>query len=405
VNEASSSAFAYTLGTTRVRPPRETVEQLTPLMPVFGITRIANVTGLDSIGIPVVMVTRPNARSVSVSQGKGVDLDAAKASGLMEAIEIHHAEHILKPLLLCSLNELRFRAPVADVAALALSSRGEFTATSRILWTEGTDWVTGEPLWVPYELVHTDFRYPFPSGSGHFLCTSNGLASGNTIDEAVCHGLCEVVERDAVARWLVRAPQDQADTELDLTTVTDPVCRALLAKFAAAGARVRVWNVTTDIGVPAFHAWVEAPRTGQPLAVSGFKGHGCHPFAGIALSRALTEAAQGRLTMIAGVRDDIDPGAYDPKDDPSPPEEPTTTPSGDYRSVASLDGSSPRALVEVITRRLAAIGLARVVVVDLTRPEFEIPVARVIVPGLEGAPFARRYRPGPRALQAAGVAP
>jgi ribosomal protein S12 methylthiotransferase accessory factor len=73
--------------------------------------------------------------------------------------------------------------------------------------------------------------------------------------------------------------------------------------------------------------------------------------------------------------------------------------------VASLDGSSPRALVEVITRRLAAIGLARVVVVDLTRPEFEIPVARVIVSGLEGAPFARRYRPGPRALQAAGVAP
>lgn len=68
-------------------PPAETVARVRRFMPAFGITRIANVTGLDTIGIPVVMVCRPNSRSISVSQGKGPDLDAARASGLMESVE------------------------------------------------------------------------------------------------------------------------------------------------------------------------------------------------------------------------------------------------------------------------------------------------------------------------------
>lgn len=60
----------------------------------MGITRVADVTGLDRIGIPVVMVCRPNARSLAVSQGKGIDIEAATVSGLMESVELYHAEHI-----------------------------------------------------------------------------------------------------------------------------------------------------------------------------------------------------------------------------------------------------------------------------------------------------------------------
>ena len=67
-------------------------------MPTMGITRIANITGLDRLGIPVVMVCRPNSRSIAVSQGKGLTLDAAKASGLMESVETFHAESITRPL-------------------------------------------------------------------------------------------------------------------------------------------------------------------------------------------------------------------------------------------------------------------------------------------------------------------
>src|SRR5580765_5231252 len=90
----------YFRGTHRTCTPQETLARMRPLLPGMGITRIANVTGLDRTGIPVVMVSRPNARSVTVSQGKGVTLDAAKASGIMEALEVWHAERIANSLKL-----------------------------------------------------------------------------------------------------------------------------------------------------------------------------------------------------------------------------------------------------------------------------------------------------------------
>ena len=77
---------SYRRGTHRIVSPQETLERVRPFMSALGITRIANVTGLDRLGIPVVMVCRPNSRSIAVSQGKGLDLDSAKASGLMEAL-------------------------------------------------------------------------------------------------------------------------------------------------------------------------------------------------------------------------------------------------------------------------------------------------------------------------------
>ena len=409
LNDSAPVAFAEVDGTTRACSPRETIERVMPLLPVFGITRIANVTGLDTIGIPVVMVTRPNARSVSVSQGKGATLDAAKASGLMEAIEIHHAEHILAPLLLGSFNELRFRETVADVASMALSTHRNLTATARFLWIQGHDLASGAPVWLPYEAVHTDYRKPFPEGSGYFLCTSNGLASGNTLDEAICHGLCEVIERDSVALWRLKSKEERDRREVDLSTVTDPHCRALLDLYETASVPVRAWDLTSDIGVPVCCVWIPTAPAAAPFSVNGFHGHGCHPFASIALSRALTEAAQGRLTMIAGVRDDIDPAYYDKRSDPAPATEPEVDavdpPAYAFGRMRSLIGNSSRALIDGMLERLSAAGLDQVIVVDLTRSEFNVPVARVVVPGLEGNPNAHLYRPGQRVLRAAGIDP
>jgi YcaO-like protein with predicted kinase domain len=70
-------------GTVRERTAEEALDRLKPLLPEFGITRIADVTGLDTIGIPVMTVVRPVARSLSVSQGKGVTKELA----------MHHGEH------------------------------------------------------------------------------------------------------------------------------------------------------------------------------------------------------------------------------------------------------------------------------------------------------------------------
>ena len=158
-------------GTERTVGPKQTLARVSPLRRALGITRIANLTGLDYIGIPVVAVYRPNARSLSVSQGKGATLDAACASGLMEAIELSHAEHIAQPVLWASLSTLRRRSRrIVDVDRLSRPRRSTFTAGKAIPWIEGRELLSGEPLLIPYELVHTDFRFSTPC-VGNLRCS------------------------------------------------------------------------------------------------------------------------------------------------------------------------------------------------------------------------------------------
>ena len=111
----------HRLGTHRTVPPQETLARVTPLLAEMGITRIANITGLDLIGIPVVMACRPNSRSIAVAQGKGLDLAAAKVSAVMEAVETFHAERVALPLRLATYAELCRSESVADVRRLPFS--------------------------------------------------------------------------------------------------------------------------------------------------------------------------------------------------------------------------------------------------------------------------------------------
>jgi ribosomal protein S12 methylthiotransferase accessory factor len=281
----------------------------------MGITRVADVTGLDIIGVPVVMVTRPAARSLSVSQGKGLTLAAAQASGLMESVEHWHAEHIQLPLKLGTVNELRFRHRLLDVSALPRLSIGAFHDNLRLFWVTGLDLSEGAPTWVPFEIVHTDYSLPLIAGTGSFLMSSSGLASGNHPLEAISHALCELVERDAATLWHVSGEAHQRRTRIDLSTVDDPGCREVLNKYEVAGVAVFVWDITSNIGVPAFSCTIvdRDPNPNRPIAPMG--GYGCHPSRGVALLRALTEAAQSRLTVITGARDDVRADAGGPDED------------------------------------------------------------------------------------------
>ncbi|KYF92077.1 hypothetical protein BE20_12820 [Sorangium cellulosum] len=398
-----STQKTFLRGTHRLVSPAETVERVLPMTRAMGITRVADVTGLDVVGIPVVMVCRPNSRSVSVSQGKGLDIDAARASGLMEAIEQWHAEHILQPLHFCTAAELSARHRLVDLAGLPRLSIGSFHPHHKMLWIEGEDAMSGGPLWVPLEVVHSDYTVPLPPGSGCFLTTSTGLASGNDRLEAVLHGLYEVIERDAVALWRAAGPARRARTRLDLDTVDDPSCRDVLARFDRAELAVGVWDATSDIGLPVFVAEIvdRVPHPGRVLYVSG--GQGCHRSRAVALARALTEAAQSRLTAIAGARDDVDRAAYELFRSPPRIAEARSEIErfeGPWRSFgAASDGFSER-FDEDLAAVLAALrsaGLRQVAVVDLTRPELGLPVVRVVVPGLESMWDAPGYTPGPRA--------
>jgi YcaO-like protein with predicted kinase domain len=394
----------YRAGTHRIVTPEETLARVRPFMDRMGITRLANVTGLDRVGLPVVMVCRPNSRSVAVAQGKGVDLAAAKASGLMEAVETFHAESTTAPLLLGTWRELGRTHPLVDVARLPRSRAGPCDPDRSLLWIEGRDLKSGSPRWVPYECVHTDYTLPPGPAAGVFPANTNGLASGNHILEAVCHGLCEVVERDAITLWK-RAPRPaREDTAIDLETVDDPLCRDVLDRFARADLQVRVWDVTSDVGIACFYCLVVG-RGDDPADPE--LGSGCHPSRDVALLRALTEAAQARITYITGARDDFTSDDYSPRGRARRWQESQAAlhgspPRRDYRRVPTRDTERLDEDVAWLLERLRGIGSDDVVVVDLTKPELAIPVVRVLVPGLEGPDKGDRidYAPGPRALAA-----
>ena len=122
----SQVAKGFRTDTDRTISPTETIARLKPFMAAMGITRVANITGLDCIGIPVVMVCRPNSRSLAVAQGKGLTLDAAKASAMMEAVEGYHAERVALPLVLGTFDELRHGRRLIDAHRLYTGDSGPF---------------------------------------------------------------------------------------------------------------------------------------------------------------------------------------------------------------------------------------------------------------------------------------
>ena len=394
-------------GTQRGRTPMETLALLRPLWGLFGVTRLANVTGLDWIGIPVVMAVRPNSRTLAVSQGKGIDLDAAKASALMESLELWHAEHHRLPRRMASFAELAGEAAhqggveVLDPGELPRSQESLWHRERLIPWVRGIDLVSGLRTWVPYELVHADARLPQPKGSGSFTRNTNGLASGNNRAEAVLHALCELIERDAAALFELR-PSVKIDRRVDLSSVTEAVPAQLLRQFDDANVDAMVWEMTSDLPIPTFQALIldrgaaNALRP-QPAAY----GAGTHPSRGIALARALTEAAQSRLTHIAGSRDDLSRARYRSIQDAG-----VLT---DFALVAAEKGNrrldeAPTIEHDVVdddvahvVSALARAGIGPIVAVDLSIPELPITVVRLVVAHLEGAIDGPSYRAGARA--------
>jgi ribosomal protein S12 methylthiotransferase accessory factor len=388
-------------GTHRAAAPEETVARLKPLLPTLGITRIANVTGLDRIGVPVVMVCRPNSRSIAVSQGKGLTLAAAKASGVMEAAESFHAERIEKPLRLGSSRDLACSLPLADTERLPLRRDSRWHPDLPILWIEATDVNTGEHIWVPYELVHANYTHPLPTGSGCFAATTNGLAAGNHPLEAICHAVCEVIERDA-STLFHRSPKRVRDAaRIDPESVSDAACRSVLDRFERAGLGVAIWETTTDVGVAAFECVIADEWQAGGHAGSGA---GCHPASEIALLRALTEAVQVRNTYITGSRDDLPPDQYAPSERIDRVNRlrlsiASTDPARAFNAAPSRCFDSFDEECRWLVDRLAAVGCSHVLATDLTKPECGVPVVRVIVPGLEG-PDDADCIPGLRAREA-----
>lgn len=379
--------------------PEVTLRRIEPYLPKIGVTRLADLTGLDTIGMPVFAAHRPNARSLSVTQGKGVTPDGARVSAVMEAVEIACAEAPMRPLRLGTAADLD--GDIVDLARLPRIAEADLDLNKRVLWTEAKDLLSDAPVWVPYELIHMDYTLPLPPRLGCYMMTSTGLASGNTMAEAVTQALAETVERDAVTLWRHRqGPASQ--TRVDPASVNDPVCADLMARFSAAGVGCAIWDIATDLGIPAFFVTIidQTPKKARGLHAAS--GSGCHPIKAIALLRALTEAAQSRLTLISGARDDRSRMDYQSLRDPETLERQRDEILNDptplrFPDLAGHDAESHDECRSVMLAAFSAAGVGAPVYIDLAWPELPAAVVRVIVPGLEGPSDAPGYSPGDRA--------
>lgn len=389
--------------------PSETWQNLQPLLREWGITRVGNITGLDRVGIPVWMAVRPNSRSLAVSQGKGISDDSARVSAAMEALELAHAERPPSDLRYACVEALRGESPLADPARLPVVRRSLHASARPVLWTKGFDLATGTRCWLPYEMVYADATLPRMPGSGAFLASTNGLASGNSLLEAVVHGLCEVIERDAIALWDALDDEARHATRLEPNGCdADEAAGPILERLRQAGLTVLAWNATTDVGVPVVRCIVFDGEPGVELRpIPAAFGAGCHLDRGIALVRALTEAAQSRLTVIAGARDDFDRQRYRTTQHRVAFEHHRALARRPgVQRLADLSSTNTETLEDDLAHLLAhvqAVGAGPVLVRDLSVPGMPIAVARVIVPGLEGPSESGAYTPGPRARAAAGL--
>jgi len=364
-------------GGTRSASIDATWRRFAPLAKRAGITRIAELTGLDTIGIPVFAAIRPMGRSLSTQQGKGATDAAARVSALMESLETYSAEHLALPITIGSARSLGNRA--VDVRKLARAAR--IDRDRRMRWVEGFDIVAGEPILVPEQAVTLDCTFTRPP---LFDISSNGLASGNVLVEAMVHGLAELVERDAEAAWR----RAGGDRRIVLDTIVDPVCCALVERITAAGARVFVWDLGSPIAPVVGCAIMEDPREPAWRTLGFYQGFGAHLDPNVAIARAITEAAQTRVTYIAGGRDDFFAFDYARATDPEilrPLWDRLAAPCDEPAVVDDLLGASPTSLgdaLAILVDRLGDAGYRQVIAVDITHPTLGVPVVKMIVPGL-----------------------
>jgi oxazoline/thiazoline synthase len=336
------------------------------------------------------------------SFGKGSTAEQGEASALMEAIErysgIFQGDEIrvtrrftefppgeaILPNDVTLFSDTQYRQQHEPASASHDSQPPpRFDSSAKVEWS---------PAWSlrdqRFKYLPTSLLYFFYRGPGAFNTDSNGCAAGNTIEEAIVQGFLELVERDAYAIWWYNRLQR---AEVDIGQLDDSYVRDLQAQLAESGRRLWVLDVTSDLAIPTFVAITHWTHDGKENIEFG---SGAHFDARIALLRAVTELNQFLSIGLMG-------GGTGEKSslDGSTPlrlqEHPFLTPSG--KQMVRPGFSSKFGRLEACDQVTACVGVAKqagldFLVLNQTRADIEVPVVRVIVPGLRH--FYRRFAPG-----------
>jgi ribosomal protein S12 methylthiotransferase accessory factor YcaO len=404
-------------GTSRIQPAHQTLEKIIPLAKMIGVTRLADITNMDVLRIPNYSAVLPGTEDyIWVYSGKGPTKAHAMASALMEAIERFSALPSTAPrnLIQGSYEKLCVDNDVLHPDEIFEPVRFQYRNDMQMDFMAGVELFTGKEILVPASLALFRYTPKFPSVNPFAYHHTNGLASGNVIEEAICHSLCEVIERDAMSLAELRAsaipfhclrhitnslrsngyavatiPLDRFkdDTsifpDVDTSEIEYEPIVAVLRKFGEANISLIIKDITSELGIPTFNAasveWIS--HNYGYLA----EGHGTHPDARIALLRAITEVSQTRAANIQGARDDLRKIKYgeDNTDDKRSWQFLPSEKKIRFSEIRSFLNDDIQDDIKLILEKLRGSGLTRAIIVNLTNERIRIPVVRAIVPGLE----------------------
>jgi oxazoline/thiazoline synthase len=339
------------------------------------------------------------------SYGKGSTAEQGEASALMEAIErysgIFQGDEIrvtrrftdfpsgdaILPNDVTLFSDAQYRrdqAPTTDTDE-APAMPAPFDRSAEIEWSPVWSLRDERFKYLPTSLLYFSYRVP---AADQATADSNGCAAGNTFEEAIVQGFLELVERDSYAIWWYNRLQR---AQVDLGQFDDSYVRDLQIQLAETGRRLWVLDVTSDLGIPSFVAIAHWMENSQELIEFG---SGAHFDARIAALRAMTELNQFLSIGLMGARN-TEKSSHDGSSPLRLRDHPYLTPSGN--PVVRPDFGSKFGRLDKREQVIACVRLARregldFLVLDQTRPDIEVPVARVIVPGLRH--FYRRFAPG-----------
>lgn len=375
----------------------------------IGVTRIGMINRLaNGLGVHVSQVARPEgAWSSSYGSGKSEVKEGAIIGGVMEEAEKWAQERYRGSPRVGSYAVIRGTGRAIDPRTLDLPYDSDYEESLEIEWQECHDLITGHLTWAPLAALACPFNirkaniyYSRRGARGVF--STNGLASGFSLTEAVVHASCEYIERHAVRMAELRMENPGTDhergwpTRIDPDTLAPPT-RAILNDLVRAGFAGGVWDITSEVRVPTM--------TARLIRDDGAscRGSAAHPNPRVAAHMALLEAVQSIIIAIAGGREDITIHARSlgRHERPRPARGRSTAFWRRRGPLKSLDRVIGLVATDAydeyiwVRDRLVDAGVEHMLAVDLSREEIgPARVVRVVVPGLEtSSPFYT----GPRA--------
>ena len=380
--------ITYFEGTHRVIAPQKTIENNENKLKTAGITRIADITDLDRVGIPVYTAIRPTSQegSVSVYGGKGITKNHAKASAMMEGFERYSAERQENDdTTIAKISEISEKGNYIDPKSLNLPKELEKKDISdmNIEWSISHDLITGKDYYIPTNAIFHPYTHD-NSVKSLFKSNTNGLASGNILEEAVIHGIFEVIERDA---WSIFELTHKNYSQIDLDTIGNELICETIEKFESEGIKIKLMDFTADINVPTIAASADDTITKDAGLLT--LGIGTHLDPEVAVFRALTEVAQSRATQINGAREDTVRADFAREAGYERMkrinryyfrQEETQINFNDIedKSTTSITGD-----LEIVKKELMDNEIKNILYTDLTRPEIDVSVVRVVIPEME----------------------